>query len=312
MSSRWLIKTSRLSIAWKIVLISLTCIFSQTSRAQEIKVNGGFLSDSLKIGEETAFYLSAHYPSELNVLFPDTTFGFTPFEFKKRNYSPTHSENGVSVDSAVYYLTTFEVDRLQYLELPVFLVQPQDCTMVQTPRDSIRITQLVSQVPDSLSADKLPLKMNTAYHEVSWQFNFWIALIALGILIIIALIVFIFFGKQIRVWLLARKLQRKHFQFLETYNAIVSQLKNSFSSMTTESALSTWKKYMEQLEARPYTKLTTRETLHLLNDEALAKTLSTVDRAIYGHNTSVIESLETLKSIADQRFSKKLEEVKHG
>lgn len=312
MSSRWLNKKIEHLRAGKIVLILLGCLFFQTSRAQEIKVNGGFLSDSLKIGEETAFYLSAHYPSELNVLFPDSTFGFTPFEFQKRNYFPTRTENGVSADSVVYYLTTFEIDRVQYLDLPVFLVQPQDCTIFRSSRDSVLITQLVAEVPDSLSADKLPLKMNTAYHEVPWQFNFWIALIALGIVLIIAAIVFIFFGKKIRVWLLARRLTRKHFQFLETYNSIVGQLKNSFSSMTTESALSTWKKYMEQLESRPYTKLTTRETLYLVNDEVLAKTLSTVDRAIYGHNTSVIESLETLKSIADQRFSKKLEEVKHG
>ncbi|MDH4296632.1 MAG: hypothetical protein OEV74_10155, partial [Cyclobacteriaceae bacterium] len=80
----------------------------------------------------------------------------------------------------------------------------------------------------------------------------------------------------------------------------------------TENALSQWKKYMEQLEARPYTKLTTRETLQLEKNESLGHNLHVIDGAIYGHNTTVIESLEHLKAFADQRFSQKLEEVKHG
>src|SRR4051812_17618819 len=140
----------------------LLVAFAFHASAQNIKVNGGFLNDSLKIGQQTAFYLSAHYPSDINILFPDSTFLFAPFEYEKRNYFQTKTTDGVSVDSAVYYFTTFEVDRTQFLNLPVFIVQPQDCTIVQSPRDSVMITQLVAKVPDSLSVDKLPLKMNTA------------------------------------------------------------------------------------------------------------------------------------------------------
>jgi hypothetical protein len=69
---------------------------------------------------------------------------------------------------------------------------------------------------------------------------------------------------------------------------------------------------MEQLESRPYTKLTTKETFGLIHDEALANNLRTIDRAIYGHDTSVVVALESLKTFADQQFAKKLTEVKHG
>jgi hypothetical protein len=287
-------------------------IFAVSSPAQDVKVNGGFLSDSLQIGEQTAFYLAAHYPSDLNLLFPDSTADLSPFEFQKLVYFPTQTANGISLDSAVYYLTTFEVDRLQSISLPVYVVQPQDCTVFNSPRDSIQITQLVAEVPDSVSVDKLPLKMNAAYHTVDYQFNFWIALILFGVVVIIAALAWIFFGKRIRVWLTTRRLRKRHLKFVQTYNESVRQLQTSFSSMTTEAALSSWKKYMEQLEARPYTKLTTRETLHALKDDVLAKNLKAVDSAIYGHNTSVLESLEALRGFADQRFSKKLEELRHG
>jgi hypothetical protein len=50
----------------------------------------------------------------------------------------------------------------------------------------------------------------------------------------------------------------------------------------------------------------------LEKNDALGKNLHAVDRAIYGHNTSVMQPLENLRSFADERFMKKLEEIKNG
>src|SRR5690606_16714622 len=100
--------------------------------------------------------------------------------------------------------------------------------------------------------------------------------------------------------------------FLEAYDAFVRQLQTAFSPPATESALTTWKKYMEQLESKPYTKLTTREAQSVIQEPAITEHLSRIDKAIYGHNTAVVESLENLKSFADQQFERKLREVQHG
>jgi hypothetical protein len=280
--------------------------------AQEIKVNGAFLSDSLKVGEKTAFYLAAHYPSSQTVIFPDSTFRYFPFEWSDKKYFPTKSKNGTSIDSAVYYLTSFEVNRVQYLNLPVFIVQPKDCTAIESLRDSVLISQQVGAIPDSISVDKLPLKMNTAFEPVPYQFNFWILIIIAIALIIVSVLVWIIYGNKIKRYFITRKLKRKHFQFQAAYNAIVEQLTREFSPPTTESALSTWKKYMEQLESRPFTKLTTRETLQVIPDENLAHNLSKIDSAVYGNSTTVMDSLQNLRSFADERFAKKLKEVNHG
>jgi hypothetical protein len=107
-------------------------------------------------------------------------------------------------------------------------------------------------------------------------------------------------------------MQKAHAKFLDIFNQQMDSVKSAFSAITTESALSQWKKYMEQLESRPYTKLTTKETMQMENNESLGKNLHTVDAAIYGHDTSVVESLESLRNFADRRFVQKLEEVKHG
>ena len=294
------------------LLFTAVLLVPYGTSAQDLHVNGGFLSDSLKIGEQTAFYLAIHYPPEQTVLFPDSTFSFFPFEYQQKKYYPTETNDGVSVDSVVYYLTTFEVERTQYLDLPVFVVQQQDCTVIRSMADSVLITQMVAAIPDSITIDKLPLKMNTAYQPVHFQFNFWMMAIVLAALVIAAVIVWIFFGKNIAKYFKAKKLVRNHTKFVAAYTSLLSQLQSAFSPNTTESALSAWKKYLEQLESKPFTKLTTQETMKLLPDEQLAVVLRTVDRAIYGHDTTVIESLENLKHFADRRFSEKLEQVKHG
>ncbi len=290
----------------------LWAITPVATHAQEVSVHGGFLTDSLKIGEQTAFYLSARYPSNLNVLFPDSTYAFAPFEYQRKQYFPTRTTDGISADSAVYYLTTFEIDRVQLLELPVYLVNPRDCTVMFSSPDSVLITQFVAAVPDTVSTDQLPLKMNTAYQKVFYNFNVWVLIIVLTILLALALVTWIVFGARIRRYFAMKRLRRNHASFLTAYEAFLSQLRSAFSPPATESALFIWKKYMEQLESRPYTKLTTRETLRIVGEPALTDPLSRIDQAIYGHPATVVDSLENLKAFADRQFQRKLKEVQHG
>ena len=282
------------------------------AQAEDVSVRGGFLSDSIKIGEQTAYYLVARYPSTLTVLFPDSTHAFSPFEYQRKTYFATRTTEEISVDSAVYYLTTFEVDRVQSLRLPVYVVHRPDCTIVQTGIDSLFVTQFVKEVPDTVSVAQLPLRMNTTYQKVHYDLNFWLIVIGITVFAIVAVVIWLVFGKKIGQYLRARKLQKNHASFLDTYNAFLRQLQTAFSTPTTESALAAWKKYMEQLESRPYTKLTTRETFSVIKEPAVTEHLSRIDNAIYGHNTTVVESLENLKKFADQRFKRKLREVQHG
>ncbi len=280
--------------------------------AQDVTVRSGFLLDSLKIGDQTGFYLAAEYPSSLNIIFPDSTYNFSPFEYERKRYFPTQTKQGESYDSVVYYLSTFEVNRVQTLSLPVFQLNPQDCTRFTSRPDTILLMELVKNLPDTLTAQNLPLKVNTIYENVTYLFNYPVLIISIVVLLVGAVIVWFVFGKKIMRHFKLKRMLKAHQKFLDTYSAQMDVVKTAFSSVTTENTLSLWKKYMENLESRPYTKLTTRETIQLENNDFLGRNLHAVDGAIYGHNTAVIESLENLKQIADQRFSKKLEEIKHG
>ncbi|HMG92121.1 MAG TPA: hypothetical protein VK589_18825 [Chryseolinea sp.] len=286
--------------------------FLGKANAQDVLVRGGFFKDSLRVGDQTGYYLAAEYPTKLNVLFPDSSFGFAPFEYESKKYFPTKTTQGRSYDSVVYYLSTFEIDRIQSLSLPVFQVNPMDCTAYLTMRDTILLSELVKDLPDTVTLKNLPLKVNIAYEDVPYTFNYLIAGIVAGVLLVVAAITWIVFGKRIRKHFRLKRMQKAHQKFMETFNLQLDSVKSAFSSVTAENALSHWKKYMEQLEARPYTKLTTKETLQMEKNESLGRNLHAIDGAIYGHDTAVIESLESIRNFADKRFVQKLEELKHG
>ena len=280
--------------------------------AQDVNVRGGFFLDSLRVGDETGYYLSARYPSNVNLIFPDSSFNYGPFEFVEKKYFPTQTKSGQSYDSVIYYLTTFEIDPLQMLSLPVFQLNEADSTTYQTDIDTIALIELAKNIPDTVTAQTLPLRENTIHENVPKHFNYPVLVISLIVLLVAIVIVWVAFGKNIRKHFKVKKMFNAHRRFLEVYDQQVEAIKTAFSSTQTEHALAHWKKYMEQLESMPYTKLTTRETARIENNEVLSRNLQSIDGAIYGHNTQVVESLENLKQFADQRFGKKVEEVKHG
>ncbi|MBL7841735.1 MAG: hypothetical protein JNJ75_16440 [Cyclobacteriaceae bacterium] len=289
-------------------------IFIQLSAfAQEIKVASGFVKDSVALGEPVSYYLTARYPERVMALFPDSTFKFSPFEFNSKKFFPTKTVDGISYDSAVYTLSTFEIDPTQYLSLPVYVTTARDCTAFESTRDSIfLIEQIKIPAGDTLAIKNLELKSNTLYERVRMQFNTVILMIVLGVLLVAAIIVWIIFGKRIIRHFRIKRLEKQFQKFIAVFTEQIEDATKTFSREKTERALSTWKKYQEQLERKPYTKLTTREIVRMDQDKALEESLSAVDKSIYGNQPVAAEPLQRLKVIAEQRFVKKIEQLRHG
>ncbi|MGE0587641.1 MAG: hypothetical protein AB7O48_03650 [Cyclobacteriaceae bacterium] len=291
-------------------ILVLTVFFCE---AQEIDVRGGFLGDSIKIGIVVPYTLSASYNRNQTIVFPDSTYSFAPFEIDHKVYFPTRSTAETSYDSVVYYLSTFEIDSIQRLKLPVFVVHPQDCTAIFADEDSVFLQQLIAQVPDSLSIEDLPLKTNTAYHAVSWLLNYPLLLIAGGILIVVVIVGWLVFGKRIRKYFALRRLNRNHKRFNEEFGHSVNQLKQGFSTQLAESTLLIWKQYMERLTSSPITKYTSKEIFHLLHDQSLADALKKIDKTIYRESSQLEqEPLLELQRFSQDQFKQKVEELKNG
>lgn len=290
----------------------LLLMLINTGFSQEVAVKGHFNTDAVKLGQPILYHLTARYSPAQQVLFPDSTFSFAPFEFQKKTFFTTQTVNNISYDSVVYTLSTFEIDSLQWLALPVFVTQQKDCVIFYSQADTVFFKQLVAAVPDSLAINQLPLKTNTTYNPVNWLLNYPILLIIGGVLILTLVLIWVFFGKKIKRYFTVKRLSQSHAAFLNRFETSIEKLKTEFSPELAETAMTIWKKYMEDLSARPYTKYTSREILEVERIN-LGGPLHSIDRMIYGRIApDTFDSFGELKAFSQNLFNQKIEEVKHG
>jgi hypothetical protein len=311
---RFLVSNSRFTLGRAVTLLSIFCVLSSyLVHAQEIKIRGTFSADSIKIGKPVEFYLSARYPEKMNVVFPDSGFAYKPFELQKKTYTTTKTKNGISLDSVTYVLASYEVDSIQTLRLPVFVVNTMDCTEVFSNTDTVYFQNLVKSIPDSLTAEKLPLKFNTNYLGVRWQLNYLlVGIIALAVIVGLVL-VWVFFGKRIRKYFKLKKLAKGYESFRSQFDNSIDKLNNEFSPQKAEQSLLIWKKYLESLMARPYTKYTSKEIRAIEKNEELGLSLIAIDKMIYGHQQGNANTpFSNLKNYVQQQFEKKKAEVENG
>lgn len=271
-----------------------------------------FEGDSVRIGLPIRYTVVAQYPSHYQVLFPDSTFSFAPFEFQSKKFVPTKTQNNISYDSVEYTLVSFEIDSLQTLRVPVFQVQKRDSLVYLTEPDTLFFSALVGPLPDSLAINQLPLKTNTAYNKVSWILNYPVLLIVGGVLLLTAIVVWVLFGKRIRKHFVLKRLHTKHTSFLSAFDQSVQKLNQAFQPDVAERSITIWKKYMEDISSKPYTKFTSKEIRELEKGE-LTQALQAVDRMIYARlQPENFSAFEQLKEFTINRFNQKLQEVKHG
>ena len=287
-------------------------VLASVQSSAQLRVRGYLLKDSAAIGEIVPYVLTASYPRDKQVVFPDSTFSVAPFELSGKRFFPTRSLDGASYDSAVYFVSTFEIDSIQVLRLPVFLVTATDSTAVYARPDSLRLRYRVTIPLDSVAVEKLPLKANTAYQRVKWLFNYPVLMMVAVVLAIVSIIAWLVFGKQIRRFFALRRLRKAYENFQQRYTQALEGLGSEASSRRAEEALVMWKKYMEELEKYPFTKSTSREILRRYSSDLLASALRNIDRAIYGGYDASHDPFVFLKTYSRQQFEKREAELKNG
>lgn len=277
--------------------------------AQDLKPRGYFLKDSVKIGESVAYSLSYKDRKNRPVLFPDSLYNFAPFELLDKSYFDTRSDSINSIDSAVYYLATFEIDTVQSLSLPVFVFTGEDSIPIFSEKDSIVLNQVVTQMPDSVN-----LAETRAFQPVSRQFNYPYWVIGLAILGFIVIVVGIIWGKEIAKRIRLYRLKKKLEKFREEFDKEIESISAETEKPKIESLLKFWKSYMESLEQVPYTKLTTKEIVHIQQNSSLEETLKSIDKNIYSRLavSALQNDFEFLKDYSIDRYNHVTEEIKNA
>ncbi|MDQ3394742.1 MAG: hypothetical protein M3512_11610 [Bacteroidota bacterium] len=276
--------------------------------AQEISPKGNFLTDSIMVGERVLYTLAVKYPRNIQLIFPDSTYNFYPFEFIGKKLAPTKSDNAFSYDSVSYELSSFELEKVQTLSLPVFILSSGDSVEVFAKADTVFLVEMIHSEPDTLS-----VKEYITHWEVTSDFNyaiFWAAVIGVAV---VFLGTFLLFGKIIIEKIKLYKLKKAHARFKYMYSKQLESFKNN-KQQNPEELLIVWKKYMEELENMPYTKQTSKEIVINTENEGLKTSLKSIDRSIYGNllDQDLFHSLKFLSEYSENRYNKKVQEVTHG
>ncbi len=288
----------------KVLLTFLLFFIQSLGVAQNITPIGQFYNDSIQIGEPQPFTLSIKYPKELEIIFPDSLHDFSPFELTSKVYFPTKSDSIFSTDSAIYYLSTFEIDTVQYLKLPVYQINEFDSITLYTAIDSIILKQAVIAIPDSVA-----MISNTKYIEVPMAFNYPYAIIGVLIVTIIAIAIWFMFGKTLKNKILIYRLKKRNAKFINTFDQLVAS-----KFLSSEQILLHWKNYMEKLKNEPYTKLTTKEITRVLKNKITEKALIAIDKNIYGpKDESLLENAySSIREIAIHEYNDKVNQISNG
>jgi hypothetical protein len=294
----------------------LFLFFLSPARAQQpdqLRLVGSFKKDSVRIGEIISYSLTCRYPSTLEVIYPDSSFNFSPFEFVRKIYYPTRSAAGFSRDSAVYLLRTFEVEKEQRLQLPVYVLQEGDTVLIPAAPDSVWLQEMVQAVEDPL-----PLREDSTLLPIEKRLNYPYLLVGLAVGAGLLFLIWRIFGAAIQMNYKLYKLKKDHAQFLARYNAQVERFRRSETLTNMEKAVSLWKNYLTRLEEKAINSFTTKEiSVYYNEDEDVSTALKLCDRAIYG-NIIVNEASESsralslLQNFAVQRYSLIKETTRHA
>lgn len=286
---------------WLVFLLMALPVAGQQKKGKPV---GRIHRDTVRTGETFAYSLSYLHPSEEEVFFPDSSYQFYPFEFRRQEVFRTRTGRGGSLDSAVYQLVSFEVTPGIGIALPVYVWNGKDCTAVYPEPDSSFVALSVSRAKlDSLSLTRkleaLPLKDKVNYSAI------------LAGLLAVATTAFLInglFGKRIRRQWNVFRLQRRHREFTRGFNRHFTSAKNKGSIQDVEKALILWKNYLERLENKPFTTFTTREITDNISDASLSEALRETDKVIYGfssQSTDIGNSLLTLNNVAQTLYFNK-------
>lgn len=268
-----------------------------------------FKADSMYVGEQVKLTLTYKHPHHVEFLFPDSSFNFSPFEFVKKDFYKTSSDTATSTDSVVYTLTTFDLQPLYRLSLPVFVFENGDTLPLYSDDAEIYLKEMLPVVTQSDS-----LKVNTQYQVLDTRLNYPYLLIALVSILIIGGIIFVFFSKNIIKQYKIYLMKRDYNAFIKNFEKLNLEYQNLKSVELLEQILGLWKKYLQKLEKTPYTTLTTKEISKIFDYNQLTSSLQNFDRAIYGGyiNENLLPSINYLLETATLRFNQKQKDIQNA
>ena len=288
-------------------LFILFLVASIPVSAQKVKVSGYFTQDSAQLGERVGYVLKASYPPAAQLIFPDSTFDFAPFVFLEKKTFVSATSEGITQDSAVYFLSNFSLEPSSFLALPVFELNRYDSITHYTMDAELKLKLNLDSIPEQLQ-----FKENNVYQPLEKSFNWFIfSTITGGILLGLALLFFVF-AKRIKRLFRKNRERIRWIQFERKWKKLSELLQQQPNQSTADEAVGLWKGYLEHLRSQPIQEWTSSEIAAALDDKEVFKALRTIDMIIYaGAEGDTSVATYYLLEVAKANYQNTLNQITH-
>ena len=264
-------------------------------KSQEINFKSYFLEDSIKIGDSISFISTLKYPINIEIIQPDSSYDYKPFEFVGKKIFPSIAKGDIIYDSTIYTLRTFELDSVQSLLLNSYILSDEDSLIISSKKDSIL---LISQVEDL----KAKTKNNTLYEKILSILNTRKLLIITCIIAATFLTLYLMFRKKINNYFRVRRLKNSIRHFSKSFNASTKKYSISNKKKSLEHSLLVWKRFMEKNSNMPYSSSTTSEICEFTTEKNIKKILFEIDKILYS-NTDEKYSIDNLDKLNNKAIA---------
>ena len=288
------------------IFIFFLLFISFKSIGQEIKVEANFIEDSIQIGNIVSYNLNVSYPNNIEVLLPDSNYNYSPFEYINKSYSSTINDSIYNYDKVNYKFTSFNLDSIQFLKLPVFIINSNDSLIMYSNKDSIFLMEFIKELSDSLN-----LKSNTKFSFVDLAIDYPFLSKIISFLIIFTITFYLLFRKKINKYFKTKYTKKEYNTFINKIEKLNDEIQKDFKIEKIELFLLLWKRYNEKVSKYPYSSLTTSEIIHLGIVNDIKENLNSLDNTIYGNKkiTDFKKNFIMLKKHSTKIFNNKLKEI---
>lgn len=291
----------------KIRLNVLFLLFSTGLSAQDIQLEGYFMQDSARIGERIGFVLKANYPQSSQLIFPDSTFDFSPFILLEKKSFISKTVEGTTTDSAVYYLSNFSLEPSSFLSLPAYELSRYDSITYFSNEAEIKLKLMLDSIPE-----QLVFQQNNVYQPLEKSINWlMIGLIAGGVVILVGVFALLF-AKKIKALYRRNREKVRWMQFERKWKKLSTLLYQTPQIDLADEVVGLWKGYMESITNQPFQEWTSSEIASALQDQMVFDSLRAIDMIIYAGKDAVTEeSAGYLLTVAKTKYQEMQNQIRH-
>jgi len=291
----------------KRLLIIIFSVFSIAAKGQEVAVSGYFMQDSAKLGERVGYVLKASYPASKQLIFPDSVYNFGELVLLEKQTFISNTTEGVTLDSAIYYLSNFSLEPSIFLSLPVYELARYDSVTYFPLEAELKLKLTLDSIPE-----QLVFQENNVYQPLNKPINWIVTSILIGGVLLLLGVLYFLFNKRITDYFTQLSEKRRWKKFEKKWKFQTTELSKNPSIELADEVIGLWKGYLESITKQPIKEWTSSEIGKKLEDPKIFNSLRTIDMIIYaGVSSQSEEASAYLFEVAKEKFDKKISKTNH-